>query len=194
MISKLSLRAPKGRSNLLAFVALGLVASLLLSGCSPEWKKKFVRKKKKGDLSGPQAILVLQPDAKAVFPPDVRYRQHYAFWKSWHSELLGSLGQIHKRDIRYMDGVIGELRAMQADLSGPPAERLKEILVELSDLQDEWEGSPGVAPAPVSHRLRLEKIQREINKKFHYSEVKASIHPDPELVEAPAESPAQKQQ
>lgn len=154
---------------------------LLTSGCNSSWRKKFIRKRKK-EAAAPQAFLVLQPDHKAVFPPDVRYRQHYAFWKSWHSELLGSLGQIHKRDIRTMDGVIGELRAMQADLSGPPAERLKEILVELSNLQDEWESSPGNAPVPASHRTRLEQLQREISKKFHYSEVKESLvldRPDP---------------
>ncbi len=155
-----------------------LAGSLLLSGCSPEWKRKFIRKRQK-EVVAPQAILVLQPDHKAVFPPDVRYRQHYAFWKSWHGELLGSLGTIHKRDIRYMDGVVGELRAMQALLSGRPAERLKEILVELSNLQDRWESAPATSSVPVSHRSRLEKLQREINKKFHYSEVKESIVPDP---------------
>jgi hypothetical protein len=160
-----------------AFFLLFFVSCLLVEGCNSSWRKKFIRKKKK-EVAAPQAFLVLQPDHKAVFPPDVRYRQHYAFWKSWHGELLGSLGQIHKRDIRTMDGVIGELRAMQADLSGPPAERLKEILSELSALQDEWESSPGNAPVPASHRTRLEKLQREISKKFHYSNVKDSIVPD----------------
>ncbi|MDO8730583.1 MAG: hypothetical protein Q7J69_05345 [Candidatus Omnitrophota bacterium] len=165
----------------IAFCLLFFVSCFLVEGCNSSWRKKFIRKKKK-EVAAPQAFLVLQPDHKAVFPPDVRYRQHYAFWKSWHGELLGSLGQIHKRDLRTMDGVIGELRAMQADLSGPPAERLKEILVELSHLQDEWESSPGNAPVQVSHRTRLEKLRREISKKFHYSEVKESIvleRPDP---------------
>ena len=141
-------------------VAFVLIAAVSLSGCSPEWRKKFVRKRKK-EVAGPQAILVLQPDQKAVFPADVRYRQHYAFWKSWHGELLGSLGQIHKRDIRTMDGVISELRAMQTLLSGRPAERLREILVELSNLQDDWERAAPTSPMPVSHRGRLEKPRRE---------------------------------
>ncbi len=154
-----------------------LLCLLALTGCNSSWRKKFVHTRKK-EPAAPQAFLVLQPDHKAVFPPDVRYRQHYAFWKSWHGDLLGSLGQIHKRDLRTLDGVIGELRAMQADLSGPAAERLKEILVELSSLRDEWESSHGVGPMPVSHRTRLEKLQREISKKFHYSNVKDSIVPD----------------
>ena len=166
------------------FLAAGLLLCLLAAGCSPEWKKKFVRKRKK-EVAGPQAILVLQPDPRAIFPPDVRYREHYAFWKTWHDELLGSLGQIHKRDIRYLDGVIGELRSMQALLSGPPAERLKQILVELSELQEEWERAPDTSQMPVSHRTRLEKLRREIGKAFHYSNVKDSLVPDPELVGPP---------
>lgn len=168
-------------SPLFRFLCLLCLLCLALQGCNSSWRKKFVRKQKK-EAAAPQAFLVLQPDHKAVFPPDIRYRQHYAFWKSWHGELLGSLGQIHKRDIRTMDGVISELRAMQADLSGPAAERLKEILVELSSLRDGWESSRGVGPMPVSHRTRLEKLQREISKKFHYSEVKESLvleRPDP---------------
>ena len=169
------MRAQRG----VAFCLLFFVSCFLVEGCNSSWRKKFVRKRKE-EVAAPQAYLVLQPDQKAVFPPDVRYRQHYAFWKSWHSDLLLSLGQIHKRDLRYMDGVIGELRAMQADLSGPPAERLREILVELSNLRDEWENSGGVGPMPASHRTRLEKLQREISKKFHYSEVKGILVPDSE--------------
>lgn len=164
-------------------------AGLLVCGCSPAWRKKFIRKRAKQAVE-PQAILVLQPDPRAIFPPNIRYQEHYAFWKSWHSELLLSLGQIHKRDLRYMDGVIGELRAMQSVLSGEPANRLRQILVELSALQDEWERSPDTWQMPASHRTRLEKLQREIEKDFHYSDVKESIVPDPEPAEAAAEKSA----
>ena len=173
-----------------AWMAVMLIGCIFLSGCSPEWKKKFIRKRKK-DLDGPQAILVLQPDHKAVFPAAIRYKEHYAFWKSWHGELLDSFGQIRKRDIRYMDGVIGELQSMQILLSGQPAQRLRQILVELSDLQAQWERTPSTGQIPISHRGRLESLQREIGKSFHYSDVKDSILPDPEPAEAPAEKPAQ---
>jgi hypothetical protein len=43
-----------------------------------------------------------------MFPPSVRYQEHFAYWKSWHSELLASLGQIKKRDERYLSGAIEE--------------------------------------------------------------------------------------
>ena len=173
------MKTPVGLKRVAACCLLLLLSCFLMEGCNSSWRKKFVRKRQK-EVTTPQAYLVLQPDQKAVLPPDARYRQHYAFWKSWHGELLLSLGQIHKRDVRYLDGVIGELRAMRADLAGEPAGRLREILVELSNLRDDWESSRGVGPMPASHRTRLEKLQREIGKKFHYSEVKESIVQDSE--------------
>jgi len=168
----------------LSACVLLLAACFLVSGCSPAWRKKFIRRHSK-ETGPPPAILVLQPDPRAVFPADIRYREHYAFWKSWHSELLLSLGQIHKRDIRYMDGVIGELRAMHAVLSGRSADRLREILIELSDLQDQWERSPDTWQMPAAHRTRLEKIQREISKDFQYGDVKEAVVADPEPSQQP---------
>ena len=167
------------KKNFLRIIAFGLLVGAALSGCNSTWRAKFIRKRNKNVGASP-AILVLQPDYKAVYPPADRYREHYAFWKSWHSELLISLGQIHKRDVTYLNGVIGELRSMQAILSGRSAQRLHDILVELSDLQDQWERAPDTWPIPASHRTRLEKLQREIDNKFNYSDVKEEIVQDPE--------------
>ena len=179
----------KGRAVAVAFAIL-LIASVLLCGCSPEWRKKFIRKRHK-DTGPPPAILVLQPDYKAVYVPADRYREHYAFWKSWHSELLISLGQVHKRDVTYLNGVIGELRSMQALLSGKPSQRLHDILVELSDLQNRWQRVPDTWQMPASDRTQLERLQREISKKFQYGGVKQEIVADPEPREAPAEKAKQ---
>jgi len=190
MIFALSLRAPKGRSNLPALIALGLVVCFLLSGCDSSWRAKFIRKRKK-DAGPPQAILVLQPDYKAVYPAADRYREHYAFWKSWHGELLISLGQIRKRDLTYLNGVIGELRSMQALLSGQPSQRMHDILLRLSDMQDQWERSPATWQIPASHRTELEKLQREIDNKFNYADVKKELVQDPEPP-ATGEKPASK--
>lgn len=169
-------------------VALLLVLCLPLAGCGQDWKKKFIRKRSK-PAEQAQAVLVLQKDHQAMYAPDVRYKEHYAFWKSWHGELLISLGQIRKRDLRYLDSTIGELRSMQALLSGEPSERMREVLVELSDLRDRWDSTPEALQIPSSDRTRLERLQREISKKFHYSEIKDSIVPDPDPAEIPVEEP-----
>ena len=169
------------------FFVLALIGLLACqsTGCSPEWRRKFVRKRAK-PVEEPQAVLVLEKDPKAMFPAAVRYREHYAYWRTWHGELLISLGEIRKRDLRYLDGVIGELRSMQALLTGQPSQRMRDILVELSDLRGEWEKTPQAVQLPFSERTRLEKLQREITKKFHFSEIKDSIAPDPEPPQAPS--------
>ena len=99
-------------------MALGLICCLLAAGCSREWRQKFMRKKK--NISAPQAVLVLQSNVQATHPPEVRYQEHFAYWKSWHSDLIDSLGQIRKRDLVYLNGCIGELRSLAQLLSGPP--------------------------------------------------------------------------
>lgn len=146
----------------------------LLAGCSPEWKKKFVRKRNAKE--GPAAILVLQPDHLALHPPADRYREHFAFWKSWHSGLLESYGKLKKRDTANLTGAIGELRSMQALLTGKPAERLKEILTEMDAMEDRWNAAPTPAHPPAD-RSFLQKVQREVNKDFHYSNIKETVAP-----------------
>jgi hypothetical protein len=159
-----------------AWVGLAGILFLSTAGCGPEWKKKFVRKKKAA--TGPQPILVLQPDVRAVLPAADRYREHYAIWKSWHTELIQSYGQLRKRDLVHLAGVIGELSALHALLNGPPADELRKILSELSELKSQWESSVGFwNPSPTT-RSRLEQIQRSIEKHFHYSRIKSFLMED----------------
>lgn len=155
------------------FCLLFSVLCFLIDGCSPEWKRKFTRARKKVQASQP--ILVLESDEKAMYPPDARYRQHYAFWKSWHSDLLDSYGQLRKRDVRYLSGSIGELQAMAQLLQGPSADRLKEILIRMTRIEDAWRTTPEPWNPPATTRTELDKIRREIEKKFHYSKVKKWI-------------------
>ena len=164
-------------SSVALFFLFFLIICFSVTGCSHEWRKKFIRKRQK-EVQPPQAILTLQPDYKAMVPAADRYREHFAFWKSWHGELLSSLGQIQKRDVRYLNGVIGELRTMQALLTGQPAQRMREILVELQEMEDKWSSAPSTWSIPISHRTTLERLQREIDKAFYYSRVKDSLAKD----------------
>lgn len=163
------------KAFLALFVALSVAAGL--SGCSSEWRKKFIRMRKNPRTA--QAILVLQPDHLAVMPATDRYREHFAFWKSWHGQLLDSFGEIKKRDLANLSGAIGELRSMQALLTGEPAGRLKEILAGLDEMEERWSAAPTPAH-PIADRTSLERIQREVSKKYHYSNIKQTVIPEPE--------------
>lgn len=163
--------------SLIALALLLPAVALSLVGCSRAWRSKFIRKRKNPQTA--QAILTLQPDYLAVMPAADRYREHFAFWKSWHSGLLDSWGELKKRDLANLNGSIGELRSMQALLLGEPADRLKEILVELDEMEERWSRSP-TASHPVSDRTTLERVQREVSKNFHYSNIKQTVIPEPE--------------
>ena len=159
------------------FVALCLLFSmsclLVEAGCSPEWKKKFIRKSK--NAKPPQPVFALESNFQSAFPPDVLYREHFAYWKSWHTELLASLGQSRKRDVRYLSGAVSELRSMVGLLSGPPADHLKAILEDLGGLETQWARAPEPWFVPSVTRSRLERIRRQIDKQFSYSKVKSAI-------------------
>ena len=163
-------------SNLKLLAAL-LILSVFTAGCSSRWRNKFIRKSKNPRTA--QAILVLQPDQMAVMPAADRYREHFAFWKSWHGQLLDSFGQTKKRDLTNLNGAIGEMRSMQALLTGQPADRLKEILAEMDEMEERWSIAPMPAH-PTGDRTSLERIQREVGKKYHYSNIKQTVIPEPE--------------
>ena len=172
--------------RLLAVILAAAMAGSL-AGCSAGWRKKFIRKSKNPRTA--QAILILQPDQTAVMLAADRYREHFAFWKSWHDQLLDSFGQLKKRDLANLNGAIGELRSMQEVLTGEPVDRLKEILVKLDDMEERWSIAPTPAH-PVADRTSLESIQREVGKKYHYSNIKQTVIPEPER--QPQAPPAEK--
>ena len=65
---------------------------------------------------------------------------------------------------------------------GEPADELREIIIELSDMEENWK-SRRAHPWNVSvrERLRLEQLKRLINKKYHYSNLETQIiKPEPE--------------
>lgn len=155
------------------FLALFLLLCLLADGCGPQWKRKFIRKRKV--LNPPQPIFVLQSETQAIYPPDVRYREHFAYWKSWHSDLLASLGENRKRDFTTLTGTLGELRSMRELLTGASADGLSEILEELGRIQELWSKESGAWSVSPTLRTRLSRLQREVDKKFHYSKIKQQL-------------------
>lgn len=164
----------KGVRPLWGFVVGCLVLTCLSAGCSPKWRQKFIRKNK-GTAQTPQPILVLQPDQKSLLPAADRYREHFAFWKSWHSGLLDSFGQVRKRDVAQLNGAVGELQSMISLLAGAPADRLREILMELREYQAQLNRTAPTGQMPAATRTRLEQLFREISKKYHYAHVKDAL-------------------
>ena len=157
--------------------ALVVVCAVALSaaGCSPAWKKKFIRKKKTPQGYN-QPIFVLQTGTAALLPPPVLYKERYAYWKYWHRDLLATLGRTKKRDVRYLGGVIGELRAMSDILQESSADdRLIGIISELNKMHRQWRASLDSYRSSSIVRQKLERLQRELDRDYHFSKVKEWI-------------------
>ncbi len=150
-----------------------LIGAVLLSSAGCGRNIQLIRKRKSHKV--PQPILVLQPNDQATYAAAVRYQEHYAYWKSWHSELLGSYGQMRKRDLRNLNGVISELSSMEDVLTGPPADHLRGILQEISAMEAKCRQKPETWTPPTAMRGRLEQLMREIDRSFYYKKVKAWI-------------------
>ncbi len=153
-------------------VALFLVFCLFSSaGCGR--KVQLLRKRK--SKAPAQPIMVLEPNDQAMYAAGVRYQEHFSYWKSWHSELLGSYGQMRRRDLRNLTGVISELRSMEDILTGPPADHLRGILQEITAMNEKWRQKPDTWTPPTAQRSRLEQLMREIDRNFYYKKVKAWV-------------------
>ncbi|PIQ81606.1 MAG: hypothetical protein COV76_07860 [Candidatus Omnitrophica bacterium CG11_big_fil_rev_8_21_14_0_20_64_10] len=170
------------------WVALGLAVTLLGSGgCGPQWKRKFIRKKK--DPKPPQAILVLQADHEMTHSARALYRERYAFWKSRHRDLTAGLGKSRKSDLANLKGAIGELTSMERFLlPSPKKERLGKILKRLNQIEADWAPKPAGWTPPSSHRIELEKFRREIAKDFAVSDVASFLPEEAPLVAPPADA------
>src|SRR5512135_1882612 len=75
--------------KMMLFVILVIGVTLALTGCE-SFRKKFTRKKARPETEEPMVITPRDYSAHP-FPPDVLYKQYFAYWKSWNDELLTSL-------------------------------------------------------------------------------------------------------
>ncbi len=74
----------KGLCCLLCCCVMGMA----VSGCSPEMRKKFVRKKKKADDSSFVPVLEPVEYANQLKTLKTRYDYFYALLKVWHKDIL----------------------------------------------------------------------------------------------------------
>jgi hypothetical protein len=92
-------------SNILIVTCL----AISLAGCSPEWQKKFTRKKK--DVKKRPKIYQERKYPKKPSPEI--YKKHYSYVVTWMSELLSDLGGNHKKDVRCMEEIVSNMKDMQ---------------------------------------------------------------------------------
>ncbi|MBI4974290.1 MAG: hypothetical protein HZC19_00485 [Candidatus Omnitrophica bacterium] len=150
-------------------LALVLIFFILanLTGCET-MRKKFTRKKKE-PVKMPRIYQVRKYEKK---PTPELYKKHYAFWTSWQSELISVLGQNHKKDMRCIEEIIGNLSDMQNILVQEKADQLKTHIDKLVKVKDIIFNEELTQWNKDYVKRTLEKEDRAIKREFSYKKVK----------------------
>lgn len=141
-----------------------------LTGCET-MRKKFTRKKK-APVRMPRIYQVKKYEKK---PTPELYKKHYAFWASWQSELISVLGRNHKKDMRCIEEIIGNLNDMQNMLIGEKADQLKGHIDKLLKVKDIIFNEELTQANKDYVKRTLEREDRAIKRLFSYKKVKGHL-------------------
>ena len=152
-----------------AFSILLILAILVsLSGCSEEWRRKFVRKKK--DVAKKPRIYQTRKYTKE--PTEALYAKHYNYAISWLSELADDLGQNNKKDARCIEEALGQIRDVRFFLVPEKAEELDKHINRLKEVQDLiLRRDLGHANMDYARRS-VEREERFLRSEFYYNKIK----------------------
>ncbi|MDP3730134.1 MAG: hypothetical protein Q8R14_01230 [Candidatus Omnitrophota bacterium] len=155
-----------------AFSILLIFAILVsLAGCSEEWRRKFIRKKK--DASKKPRIYQLKKYTKE--PTESLYTKHYNYTISWLSELADDLGQNSKKDARCIEEALGQMRDLQIFLVPEKAKELDKHINRLKEIQDLiLRRDLGHANMDYARRT-VEREERFLRSEFYYNKIKKYV-------------------
>ena len=145
-----------------------LMIAASLAGCSEEWRRKFVRKKK--DVAKKPRIYQTKKYTKE--PTEALYTKHYNYTISWLSELADDLGQNSKKDARCIGEALGQMRDVQLFLIPEKAKELDKHINRLKEVQDLiLRRDLGHANMDYARRS-VEREERFLRSEFYYNKIK----------------------
>ena len=178
-----------------AFSILLIFAMLVsLAGCSEEWRRKFVRKKK--DVAKKSRIYQTKRYTKE--PTEVLYTKHYNYTISWLSELADDLGQNSKKDARCIEEALGQMRDVQFFLVPEKAKELDKHINRLKEIHDLiLRRDLGHANMDYARRS-VDREERFLRSEFYYNKIKKYMkksfdEEESGMEEARAQDPSQRE-
>jgi len=142
---------------------------IFLTGCGPQWRKKFVRKK---TAEKPEQVFIYEPKEYKRDPNDVFYKRHYIFWKAWHEELVNKLGLNKKSDLRAFEESLKHLTQMKICLIDEMAEELQAHIDKLDGHYRKYKTSNLDLNRARRVRQELDRLMLRINRSFSNKKVK----------------------
>ena len=152
------------------WVTLLLILSIVVSlaGCSEEWRRKFIRKKK--DVAKKPRIYQVKRYLKE--PTESLYTKHYNYTITWLSELIDDLGKNNKKDVRCIEEALAQIKDLRLFLLPEKASRLDKHIARLREVQEL------ILKRDLDHanmdyaRRSLEREERFLRSEFYYNKIK----------------------
>ncbi|MCX5697589.1 MAG: hypothetical protein NTU54_06470 [Candidatus Omnitrophica bacterium] len=148
---------------------------LSLAGCDA-FVRKFTRKRKTENITPVEMVLAPEEYKPPVISKEDAYRQYFLYWKSWHDELIDSLGRnsSQKKQLSCVDEEIKNLQEVRRLLNETKQKKLDVYLAKLKDLREQIKQDIyGINLA--RHRSGAENLRRGIMRDFSYQKVKNDL-------------------
>jgi hypothetical protein len=147
---------------------LVLVMLLNTAGCSEEWRRKFVRKKK----AVAKKPRIWQEQKYKNEPTEAMYSKHYNLAISWLSELADRLGENSKKDFECIDQALAQIYDMHYCLIPDKAKELDKHIKRLEDVRDVIKRQD-LGQANVDYvRSTVDREGRFLRSEFYYHKIK----------------------
>lgn len=137
------------------------------AGCSEEWRKKFIRKKKEV-AKKPR---IWQEKRYPNAPTEAMYDKHYNYTISWLSELASDLGQNNKKDLRCIEEALSQAQDMQNCLIPDKAKELDKHINRLVEIRDIIKREDLGHANKDYVRSSIEREERFLRREFYYHKI-----------------------
>lgn len=141
-----------------------------LTGCDA-LQRKFTRKKK----APPKKPRIYQVQRYEKKPTPELYNKHFVYWQTFSSDMIARLGQNHKKDMRSIDEMVGNLKDMQNILVKEKADELQPHIDTAIDMRSTINRGDMSFSVKNSIHSTLEREDRAIKRGFITSKVKNYI-------------------
>ncbi|MCX5714110.1 MAG: hypothetical protein NT033_04745 [Candidatus Omnitrophica bacterium] len=169
------LRTPGSKFQDLVFCCGLLVMICALIGCDA-FVRKFTRKQNKANITPEEMVIAPEEYKPPVISKEEAYRQYFLYWKSWHDELIDSLGRSinQKKQLSCVDEEIKNLQDIRKLLKEPKQKKLDAYLDKINTLRGQIkEDIYGINLA--KYRYGAENLRRGIMRDFSYQKVKDDL-------------------
>lgn len=152
------------------YSTLFLVFVLIITsaGCSEEWRRKFIRKKKEVT----KKPRIYQEKKYKKEPTRGLYDKHYNYCTNWLSELSGRLGENHKKDTVCIQEALSHFKDMQEFLIPDKAKEMDKHIKRLTEIKDTiFRQDLGQANKDYV-RNSVDREERYIRSELYYDKIK----------------------